>query len=666
MQVRKMTSRAVWLAAALAAAISVLPHLLVADPTLPEIISNHMVLQAGRDLPIWGWAEPGEAITVAIETHSRSTTADGSGHWKVVLPPLEPGGPWRMTVRGRKTITLEDILVGEVWLCSGQSNMQFELAGTDTAAREIAAADYPQIRVFNVPKESSLEPLDNTHAGWRITTPEVAGEFSAVAYFFGRELHRELGVPVGLITSSWGGTNAEEWTEHDALRREPDFAPILSRWEQTDPEVKELYTKPFEFELWFDDFELIPAKSPPGTDRRIVDDFDDGNLRNQMGGNWSYDGSPAVPGTHLDLPQPGHGGSGRAARVAGHFKVGELSILHASYRREETPVDLSAYQGIRFYARGKGFFKFHSLQPTVTDWDNYAAGTFRASSEWAPLTILFKDLKQAGWGKKLPFTREALTGFLIEKQIAMSPPPRPPAGLFNGMINPLIPFAVRGAAWYQGEGNAGRAHQYRKLLPTLIRSWRNAWGSGAFPFLIVQLPSFLERKPQPSESAWAELREAQLMALATPSTGLAVTIDQGEADDVHPRRKIEVGRRLALWALGTTYGRDLVYSGPLFHSMSISGKTITVRFKHVGSGLVACGGRPLKGFAVAGADKNYHWAQGRIDGDNVIVWSDRVPNPVAVRYAWADNPECNLYNNEGLPASPFRTDRWPGITVGKD
>jgi len=665
MHVKNMTARAVWLAAAVAAVISILPLPLVADPALPAIISDHMVLQAGREVPIWGWAEPGEEIEVTIGKQSRAARADESGRWKVAFSPLQAGGPWRLTVHGRKTITVEDVLVGEVWLCSGQSNMQFNLGATNTAAREIAVADYPQMRVFNVPKESALEPLQRVRSAWQIASPQTAGEFSAVAYFFGRELHQKLGVPVGLITSSWGGTNAEEWTDLDSLRREPDLAPILSRWDRAAPEIKQLYTKPFESELWFDDFEFIPGAESTAGPPKVLDDFDDGDLRNRMGGEWSYESSRPAE-TTFNLQTPGRGGAGWAARVAGQMKVGDSSVLRLSYGPENASTDLNAFLGIRFYVRGKGFFKFHSLQPTITDWDNYAAGTFRASPEWTPVTVLFKNLKQAGWGKKMPITPKTLTGFLIENQVAAPPPPRPPGGLFNGMIAPLIPYAFRGVAWYQGEGNAGRACQYRELLPTLIRSWRNAWGSGDFPFLIVQLPNYLPRKPEPSDSAWAELREAQLMALAIPATGLAVTIDQGEADDVHPRRKIEVGRRLALWALGTTYGQDLVYSGPLYESMTVDGNRITLHFKHTGSGLIARGGGPLKGFAVAGADKEYRWGEARIEGDTVVVWSDRVTEPVAVRYAWADNPDCNLYNKEGLPASPFRTDQWPGITVGKE
>jgi sialate O-acetylesterase len=323
---------------------------------------------------------------------------------------------------------------------------------------------------------------------------------------------------------------------------------------------------------------------------------------------------------------------------------------------------MSAYDGIRFYYRGKGYFRLRSLQPTVTDWDDYGTPAFQATPDWQAVTIWFKDLKQDGWGVTMPFTPQALSGFVLEMVRAPEDIARPPAGLFNGMIAPLIPYAIRGAAWYQGESNARKAYQYRRLLPALIKSWRKAWGEGDFQFLIVQLPNYGAHGVQADENAWAELREAQLMALQVPNTGLAVTIDLGEADDLHPHQKAEVGRRLALWALGTTYGGDIVYSGPLYDAMKIENSRIRLSFKHAAGGLEARRGT-LRGFAIAGADKRFHWAEAVIDGNTVLVSSPEVSNPVAVRYAWGGNPDCNLYNQEGLPASPFRTDDWPGVTM---
>jgi sialate O-acetylesterase len=276
--------------------------------------------------------------------------------------------------------------------------------------------------------------------------------------------------------------------------------------------------------------------------------------------------------------------------------------------------------------------------------------------------VLFKDLKQAGWGVKLPFTQNALSGFMLENFTRLENPPRPPAGLYNAMIAPLTPFPLRGAIWYQGESNAPRAHQYRVLLPALIVGWRRAWKEGDLAFGVVQLPNHGERPAEPAESMWAEMREAQAASLRVPNTGLATTIDVGEAANVHPHRKREVGERLASWALATSYGRQVEYSGPLYQAMQVERDHIRVRFTHGRSGLEARNGA-LRGFAIAGADRHFHWADARIDGDTVVVSSPAVPRPVAVRYAWADDPDCNLFNKDGLPASPFRTDDWPGITM---
>jgi sialate O-acetylesterase len=309
-----------------------------------------------------------------------------------------------------------------------------------------------------------------------------------------------------------------------------------------------------------------------------------------------------------------------------------------------------------------GNFKLHILQPTITDWDNYVTKVISVGGDWKPVTVLFSEVKQAGWGKRLPFTQDQLAGLMIEQLISETAPARPPGGLFNGMIAPVVSFPIRGAIWYQGEGNAGRAFQYRSLLPSMISSWREAWGQGDFPFLVVQLPNFKRRQSEPSESAWAELREAQLKTLAVPKVGLAVSIDAGEADDVHPKNKRKIGERLALWALGTTYEKKLTFSGPLFREMVKEGDRLRLRFDHRGKGLVSDGGGPLRGFAVAGEDREFHWAEAKIEKGSVVVWSSEVPEPLAVRYAWADNPDCNLYNKAGLPASPFRTDDWPGVT----
>ena len=636
-----------------------------ADPRLPAIIGDRMVLQQKRNVPIWGWADPGEEITVRFGSQVLTTRAGQRGTWKVFLSELKPGGPSEMVIQGESAIVLKDILVGEVWVCSGQSNMEFPLGSTRTADFEVPKAKYAQMRLFTVPRASSLEPREDAEARWEVCTPDAAKDFSAVGYFFGRRVHEVLDIPVGLIESSWGGTQAEEWTDLEDLKKVSDFEPILQRWEQTPPEIKKLFQEPRQFELWFDKMQLLAERREPGKPARMLADFDNQKLQTSYGGFWD-DELVEPPGAYtIKVQGPGYDNSAGAAVIRGKVEVNHWPMFRIELDSEGRPVDLSKFQGLSFYSRGDGLFRVHFLQPSITDWDNYSTATLDTTPEWSSTEILFRDLKQAGWGKRMPFTPQELTGLVIEIRPAHSAVTRPPAGLFNGMIMPIVPYAIQGAIWYQGEGNAGRAYQYRKLLPTLIQSWRKHWNQGDFPFLIVQLPNFRQRKSQPSESDWAELREAQQMSLVLPQTGLAVSIDVGEVDDVHPRNKTEIGNRLAAWALGTTYGKNSVYSGPLFESVTFHGDTATATFNHTGGGLVVRNGDQLEGFALAGSDREFHWAQARIVGNTVEVRSNKISKPIALRYAWADNPKCNLYNEEGFPAAPFRTDQWPGLTVDK-
>ena len=491
-----------------------------ADIRLPAIIGDNMVLQQDQKVSIWGWADPGEEVMVGVSWHNMkwAVTADRNGKWEYKMNPPKTGGPYEMTLSGKNTITIKNIQVGEVWICSGQSNMQWSVQNSNNAEQEIAAADYPNIRLFTVQREVAEQPKSDCTGEWTLCSPETVPGFSAVGYFFIRELHQKLGVPVGMIHTSWGGTPAEAWTRRGVLKSDTDFRPVLERYDEAIkkyPEAKKEHEK--KLEQWK---EVVAKAKAEGT---------------------------KAPRRPREPFGPGH--------------------------------------------------------------------------------------------------------------------PHSPSGLYNAMIAPLIPYGIQGAIWYQGESNAGRAYQYRKLFPAMIKNWRKDWGQREFPFLFVQLANFKPVKPDPNESDWAELREAQLMTLAVPNTGMATIIDIGEADNIHPRNKQDVGKRLALWALAKTYGKDIVYSGPLYQSMEVKGNRIILHFDHVGSGLVAADGEPLKSFAVAGADRKFVWADAKIEGDTVVVSSDQVSEPVAVRYAWADNPVCNLTNKEGLPASPFRTDQWPGITV---
>ena len=620
-----------------------------------------MVVQRDAPFIVWGWADPGEAITVTIANEQKKTIAGSSGRWRVELSPMKAGGPFALTVSGTKTIVVNDVLIGEVWLASGQSNMVFELSHATGGAEEAARADHPNIRFFTVPKKLALQPqADTLPARWRISSPESARDFSAVSYFFAVNLQNKLGVPVGIILSAWSGSAAEEWASPESLRGKHVLQPILQDWEVSSPATKSFAARPTAFQIDFDDFELLPADSAASGPFPIAN-FDEGLARTTGGGGWTYDWENG-PGTAFELVSPGRGGQGFAARVAGVLDGANASYLQASYQPGDAPANLSAYQGLRFWARGNGAFQFQSLQPTISDWDNFSSTIFVASSDWKPITILFKDLKQAGWGVWAPFTPEALSGFKLMSMTAAAEAPRPPSGMFEGMIAPLAPFQIRGAIWYQGESNALRAYQYRTLLPAVIESWRAVWDEGNFPFLIVQLPNH-GSSPELGDSAWAELREAQLLtAKSVPEIGLSVTIDLGDAGNVHPPRKREVGDRLAVLALGSVYGEKIVYSGPIFDSAEISGKEIIVHFMPSGSSLEIHGGNVLKGFAIAGADRKFHWADARIVGDTVVVSSADVSSPLAVRYDWANDPAGNLSNGAGLPASPFRSDDWPGVT----
>jgi sialate O-acetylesterase len=635
---------------------------LCAEPRLPHLFSDHMVLQRGADIHVWGWAAPGESITVGLAGKSQQTTAANDSRWSVSFPALPAGGPFLLEVRGSKTIVIRDVMIGEVWVASGQSNMTYDLGAAATGAQEVPKANDSGLRFFTVPKRIAVEPLDDTlPASWEIATSETSKKFSAVGYFFARDLRRALGVPVGVILSAWPGSAAEEWTDPASLRREPLLQPIASRWDASSPGQKAYAAKSREFSLEFDDFELLPVR--PDAPTTVFSDLNDGSARTSTGGDWNFTWDDA-PESAFSLVAPGRGGTGYAARIAGSLDGTSCARLQAQLHADGSSANLSDYAGIRFSVRGNGAFSFRTMQPSITDWDDYSSNTFHATPNWQQVTIWFKDLKQAGWGVQKEFTLNQITAFALVCMTDLEDPPRPPSGMYEGMINPLESYGIRGAIWYQGESNTDRAFQYRALLPAMIRGWRNAWKLGDFPFLIVQLPNH-GSSPEFGDSIWAELREAQLItANSVKNAGLSVTIDVGDPQNVHPARKEEVGQRLALVALGTTYGKKIAYSGPLYESMRAEGKEIRIRFQPTASKLQAHG-ESLHGFKVAGADHKFHRAVARIDGETVVVTSPEVETPVAVRYAWANNPDCNLYNEAGLPASPFRTDDWPGESFTK-
>jgi sialate O-acetylesterase len=498
---------------------------LSAEIRLPSVIGSHMVLQKDNPIKIWGWAEPGEGISLAFAGQRAQTTADGDGAWEIQLEPMNSGhGPYKMTITGTQSsaVHLDDVLLGEVWVCSGQSNMEWPMWRTHSPIPEIQRANFPQIRLFHVPRKVSAYPLEDVEAEWKICKPQTIRDFSAVAYHFGRELNQKLGVPVGLISTRWGGTRIEPWTPVAGFESFPDLHDILE----------------------------------------------------------------------------------------------EMKTEDQKYRAE---------------------FKNH----------------LQGHKHW-----LKKAEEALSRGDKIPERPELPIHPNDNRQA--------PTALYNAMVHPLIRYGIRGAIWYQGEANRNDGLTYAKKMEALIKGWRKVWELGDFPFLYVQLAPYNYGYLQDDEESdtldfhrLPVIWEAQRLALKISNTGMAVTTDITNLYDIHPQNKKDVGYRLSLWALAKTYGQeDLVYSGPLYRSMTVEGNKIRIQFDNLGSGLIALDDRSLSWFTIAGQDRTFYKAKAEISGDSVLVWSDRVSQPVAVRLGWHQLATPNLGNKEGLPASPFRTDRW--------
>jgi sialate O-acetylesterase len=628
-----------------------------AEPFLSPVFTDNMVLQRDQKDAIWGWSKPGEKVTVSIAGQSAETSAGADGKWTVMLPPQKAGGPHTLTVKGPETVTLNNILFGDVWICSGQSNMEWVVANSNNAQAEIAAADFPEIRSITLPHVAAAQPQNTFSSdGWQVCSPKTAGGFTAVGYFFGRKLHQDLKVPIGLIHTSWGGTIAEAWISKEALEPLHDFNQAMADLER---QSKPTAGNPDSHAEWF-------ATNDPGSAGGWADEkFADGawatiNQPCQWSGSniadlMNFDGVVWFRRS-LDLP----------ADAAGKEAVLDLGAIDDEDTVWVNGKQIGATEGfqkLRSYTVPAGLLKQgeNSIAVRVLDLNGDGGFTGPAGQMKLVIPTLTPLLLDGAWRYKVGADLTKTTAY--PKRLGSNP--NIPTVLYNAMIAPLVPYGIKGAIWYQGESNAGRAIQYRKVLPALIGDWRARFTQSDFPFYIVQLANFTPRLPQPGESEWAELREAQaLTAKNVPNSGLAVAIDIGEAGDIHPRNKQDVGTRLALEALAKTYKKDIVSSGPDYREAKTEGNAIRLSFDHVGGGLEARGGA-LKGFAIAGADKKFVWADAKIDGATLVVSSPEVSAPVAVRYAWAHNPEATLFNKEGLPAIPFRTDDWPGITEGR-
>lgn len=677
-----------WIICSFIVATSILFSCKVSGPpaqniSLPAIFGDNMVLQRGVPLTIWGKADSGGVVTVEIAGQKKAAVADSGNRWQIKLKPLKAGGPYMMKVFGADTTVFENVLVGEVWLCSGQSNMEWTVRNSKDAQAEMNEANYPEIRMFTVQKEVADRPKDDCVGEWKVCTPENVGDFSAVGYFFGRHLHQQLLVPVGLIHSSWGGTPAEAWTSYQTLAADTMLAPIIKRYED---DLKNYPQRLAEYQEQMKQIQasgkLMPIYHEDAGNKGYKNgwakvDFDDGDWDScQVPGFWENREGMQIDGAvwfrkEVEIPSDWAGKELLLTLGAiDDFDVTYFNGVPIGSTGEETP---QFWLYPRNYLIPAELVQAGRAVIAVRIFDHFGQGGFGGPASALKLAVNnvaeTKPILLAGtWRSKI---ETALDPSKISGPGRNGLPQEPrgpghshsPAGLYHAMLYPLAPYAIKGAIWYQGETNAGRAYQYRTLLPAMIRDWRRLWGQGDFPFGIVQLANYMAVSEEPHESEWAELREAQLLtSLNVPNVGLAVTIDIGEATDIHPKNKQDVGKRLALWALAKCYGAKMEYSGPLYQSMKIEGDKIVVSFTHTAKGLVAAGSDTVKGFAIAGKDHKFVKANAKIDGNRVIVWSDKITQPVAVRYAWADNPVCNLYNSEMLPAVPFRTDDKPGLT----
>lgn len=622
-----------------------------AQVQLPRLVRDSMILQRDTRVRIWGWASAGEKIKIRFNKKQFKSVADQKGTWALWLPPTKAGGPYEMEIDGKNHISLKDILVGDVWICSGQSNMVHQMALHSVRyANEIANANYPQIRHFWVPNTTNLEhPQQDLPGGyWKSANPTDIGEFSAVAYFFAKALYEEYHVPIGLVNASWGGTPIEAWMSEGSLKQFPDILRTVEKNKDT-AYVNGTNRRAFSH-----------PTGPQQKDKGLTEDWysfsyiPKGWRTINIPGYWEDQGVKDLDGAvwyrrEIDVP---------AAMAEGPAKVFLGRIVDADYLYINGKLvgNTTYMYPQRRYNIPSGILKPGKNLFVIRVINNFGKGGFVPDKPYQLIgsgdTV---DLK-GYWEYKVGLVNPPRRSFGGAAGIALQ---NQPTALYNSMIAPLEHYTIKGFIWYQGEANTGRPDEYAKLQPAMIEDWRSKWQEPAAPFLYVQLPGFMDMTYVPVESQWAAFREAQTKSLAVPHTGMAVAIDLGEWNDIHPDRKKEVGDRLALAAEKLAYGeKAIVASGPMFQSASVEGNKIVVSFTDTGSGLVTNDGEAPSEFAIAGSDKKFVWANTKIEGDKVIVWSDDIAQPLYVRYAWADDPvNPNLFNREGLPAAPFRTDQ---------
>jgi sialate O-acetylesterase len=625
-----------------------------ANVKMPLVFSDGMVLQRNKPIPVWGWADANEKVEIRFNKQTKTIIADQNGKWSINLNAEKAGGPFELSITGKNTITIKNVLVGEVWICSGQSNMEFQVYKTMNAEKEIEDSNYPMIRHFGVAQDLSGKPKDDLKsAKWEVSNKENVGNFTAVGYYFAKKLYAEIKVPIGIINTSWGGTNVETWTSREAFQNSEDFKAMIADVQVVDmDEVFEIYKKSvLENVRKVQGFDVsmeneVQFKSPDFNDKNWPEIKVPSLWENQQLGN--MDGIVWM----------------RKTIVLTADQAKKEAVLYLSKIDDE---DQTFVNGIemgtnklwdkqRIYKIPANVLKegANTIAVRITDYSG-GGGIY---GDPADLKIDFKD-------SNLPL--EGLWKFnVIKVRIEVSPNSYPSL-LYNAMVNPLVPYAFQGVLWYQGEANVSRAKEYKKAFPLMITDWRTKWKQGNFRFYFVQLSTFDEFGGNSAKgSRWAELREAQSETLKVPNTGMAVTTDIGNAKDIHPTNKQDVGLRLAAIALHNVYNKKQVFSGPTYKSQEIKGNQIILTFDHIGSGLSTPNNTELKGFEIAGTDKVFYAAKAIIKENKIIVSSDQVQNPVAVRYGWADDDtNINLYNKEKFPASPFRTDNWEMMTANE-
>ena len=635
---------------------------LSAKVILPVLFSDNMVLQQKTVAPVWGTCAANRQVKVRASWNNVTykTVSDNTGKWALKVETPEAGGPFKLTVSAEETIVFNNVMVGEVWLCSGQSNMEMPLGGWGQVANfenEIATANYPNIRLLQVEKATALSPVTGLKVmgdSWLVCSPKTIPEFSATAYFFARSLSERLnGIPIGLINTSWGGTAAEVWTSEKSLGLLPEFNGYLA-------ELKKVPTDPLEQKEYIDrqqnEWNAQIISKDHGFEKGIAiwtnSDFDDSNWKTMLVPQYweeqqlkDFDGVVWFRKT-VDLPSEFNGKD-----II--LNLGTVDDNEITFFNGQQVGDTEGYDRNRNYSIPGKLVKAGRNVITVRVFDSGGGGGFYGDPKNVFLVLGEKKIALSGqWKFNTGLNMKELEIPKVKINQVQ------PTTLFNAMIHPLVPYAIRGAIWYQGEANVDRAKQYSLLFPLMIHDWRKKWNTD-FPFYFVQLANYLDSDVNPQPSPWAELREAQRQALSLTNTGMVVTIDIGNSKNIHPKNKQEVGRRLALQAAANTYGQKVVFSGPVFHSFQIVGSKIDLKFSSVGGGLkIINDKKKLSGFAIAGVDKIFYWADAEIQGDKIIVSSKQVEFPVAVRYGWSNNPDCSLYNTENLPASPFRTDDW--------